>query len=283
MIFPYKKNIIVSGSRRAWQEPLLPEEVLQDDGNLSQGVVRLVRGYVERYLKNYEGTDRDSKEYGDWPGWDCMWAAVLYRACDDLAKQDSWTGNVPPVEKTVAELLRSGVPQSDISVNHKNVTLRLKNGKYRLFRKESPVVTCAMRVMEPGVCPVIPMKLSPVLLAKLLLALDAAMPEIRKAMDGLLEGVKAADMERKARRKAEEIEKVTVRRLLETTLDPMDIVARFGIEGEVVHLTLTRTLKAELNIPMERLREFLSDPGRIESVLVPQKDAEKFGNLEIFT
>ena len=281
MIFPFKKNTIVFGSRRAWQEPLLPEEILQDDGNLSLGVVRLVRGYVERFLKNYDGVDRE--DYGDWPGWDNMWAAVLYRACDDLAKQDSWAGDVPPVEKTVAELLRSGVPQSDISVNHKNVTLRLTNGKYRLFRKESPVLTCSMRVMEPGVCPVIPMKLSPALLAKLLLALDAAMPEVRKAMDDLLEGVKAADMERKARRKAEEIEKVTVRQLLDSTLDPMDIVARFRIDGKSVHLTLTKTLKAELTLPMEQLREFLADPGRVESVLVPQKDAEKFGNLEKFT
>ena len=280
MIFPYKNNIIVSGSRQAWQEPQLPEAVLQDDGNLSQGVVRLVRGYVEGFLKNYDGVDRE--EYGDWPGWDSMWAAVLYRACSDLAKQDTQAGNVPPVEKTVAELLRSGVPQSDISVGHKHVTLRLANGKYRLFRKETPRLTCAMRVMEPGVCPVIPMKLSPAMLAKLLLALDAAMPEVRRAMDDFVEGVKAADMKKKARRKAEEIEQVTVRHLLDTTLDPMDIVARFQISDDVVHLTLTKTQKADLDIPMEQLREFLSDPGRIESALVPQKDAEKFGKFEFF-
>lgn len=280
MIFPYKTNIIVSGSRQAWQEPRLPEAVLQDDGNLSQGVVRLVRGFVEGFLKDYDGVDREA--YGDWPGWDTMWAAVLHRACSDLAQQDTQTENVPPVEKTVAELLRSGVPQSDISVNHKHVTLRLANGKYRLLRKESPRPTCAMRVMEPGICPVIPMKLSPAMLAKLLLALDAAMPEVRKAMDDFLEGVKAADMKKKARRKAEEIEQVTVRHLLDTTLDPMDIVARFRIQGDVVHLTLTKTQKAELDIPMEQLRAFLSDHGRIESVLAPQKDAEKFGDFENF-
>jgi BMFP domain-containing protein YqiC len=118
------------------------------------------------------------------------------------------------------------------------------------------------------------------MLAKLLLALDAAMPEVRKAMDDLAEGVKAADMKKKARRKAEEIEKVTVRQLLDTTLDPMDIVARFRISDDVIHLTLTKTQKADLDIPMERLREFLSDPDRIESVLVPQKDAEKFGEFD---
>lgn len=278
MVFPFKKNIIVSGSRQAWQDTFLPEVVLRDDGNLSQDVVRLVRGYVEGFLKHYDGVDRE--DYGDWPGWDSMWAVILYRACGDLAKQDTLTGNVPPVEKTVAELLRSGVPQSDISVSHKHVTLRLANGKYRLFRKDTPCVTSALRVMEPGICPVIPTKLSPAMLAKLLLALDAAMPEVRKAMDDLVDGIKAADMKKKARRKAEEIEKVTVRQLLDSALDPMDIVARFRISDDVIHLTLTKTQKADLDIPMERLREFLSDPDRIESVLVPQKDAEKFGEFE---
>lgn len=271
-------NITIPRRIQDLPDPLLPEGLIQNDGDLPQAVVTVVRTYAEKFLEIYEQFLSDDLA-GKLPGWEYMWYPVLSRACKDLEALDDPAEAIPPVEKTVAEIIRSGVPQQAAKATYKNIVLTLTNIKYR-FRRDGNGSPVSFMVMNPGLSPFIQTTLSAGRLAALLLAVDTAMPDIRQVMDGLREGMRNAGLEYQARRKAEEIERLTVRRLLDMTLDPMNIHGRFEVKDGVVHLTLTKTLKADLDIPMERLREFLSDPEGIESTLVPQNNEELFGDSD---
>lgn len=259
-------------------DPLLPEGLVNDEGDLPKAVVQVVKTFAEKFLEIYEQCLSDDL-VGKLPGWECMWYPVLSRVCKDLEALDDPAETIPPVEKTVAEIIRSGVPQQAVKVTYKNLVLTLTNIKYR-FRRDGTGNPVSFMVMNPGLSPFVQTTLSSGRFAALLLAVDTAMPDIRQVMDGLQEGMRNAGLEYQARRKAEEIERLTVRRLLDMTLDPMNINGHFEVKDGVVHLTLTKTLKADLDIPMERLREFLSDPEGIESTLVPQKIEELFGDSD---
>lgn len=280
MIFPFQKNITYSGGYRSMPEFRLAEGILHDDSDLAQVVVQAVKAFVKYFLENYEGQFSDDHA-GEWRGWDLMWMATLPHLCRELAGLECINKGEPLVEKTVALLLRSSDPQPGVMVNHKSTTVTLKNVKYRLYR-ENDVKSCSFRVVDPGPSLLVKARLSPGKLAELLLAVDTALPDIRRAMDELQAGMRERDLELKARLKAKEIERLTIQTLLDDTLDPMNIDGQFQVVDGKVHLSLRKTLTADLIIPMERLREFLSDPEGIESTLVPEKAEEKFGKFENF-
>lgn len=278
MTFPFQKNIISRGSYRSMPEFRLPEGLLDYNDNLAQVVLQIVKAFVEYFLENYEGQFSDDHA-GEWRGWDLMWTATLPYLSHELAKQEC--SSEPLVEKTAAILLRSGIPQSAVKVNHQNITVALKNVKYRLYR-ENDIKSCSFRVIDPGPSMLVKARLSPGKLAELLLAVDTALPDIRQAMNELQAGMRERDLELKARLKAKEIERLTIQTLLDEVLDPMSIDGQFQVVDGKVHLSLRKTLTADLLIPLERLREFLSDPEGIESTLAPEKKEEKFGKFDNF-
>jgi len=68
---------------------------------------------------------------------------------------------------------------------------------------------------------------------------------------------------------------------LANVLPGMGIKAKYKIADGKVKLHLTRTLTGEVEVPLEALRKFLSDPGRVESTLKvemvspePEKDPD---------
>ena len=90
--------------------------------------------------------------------------------------------------------------------------------------------------------------------------------------DEFLEAIDDERRRRDVERKAGEIGMKTAAKLLEG-LPALGVGCEYDVDGGTVHLDLTRMLTASLDIPLEELAAFVSDPGKILSVLSPAEAA----------
>ena len=179
---------------------------------------------------------------------------------------------VPKAEETASALLRKGVSRTDVHATFKHVTVTLPHGRYRIFRETSGFRAGAVRILAPGYTRVEMLALTSDALAEFLLALDAAIPDIKEVAERLLEAIDDERQRRDVERKAGEIGMKTAAKLLEG-LPALGVGCEYDVDGGTVHLDLTRMLTASLDIPLEELAAFVSDPGKILSVLSPAEAA----------
>ena len=199
--------------------------------------------------------------------WSEIMQGILSACAAELGKT-ACGPHVPKAEETAAALLRKGVPRTAVRASFKHVTVTLPHGRYRIFRETSGFRAGSVRILAPGYTRVGMLPLTSEGLAELLLTLDAAVPDIKDVAERLLEAVDDETRRREAERKAGEIGMTAAARLLEG-LPALGVGCEYRVDGGTVHLDLTRTLTASLDVPFEELAAFVSDPGRILSALSP--------------
>ena len=116
---------------------------------------------------------------------------------------------------------------------------------------------------------------------RFVLLLDELLPRIDEAAGVLFDELQKEYRNKQTEMKALEIARKAVEAQIADVLPGMGIKAKYKIADGKVKLNLTRTLTGEVEVPLEALRDFLSDPGRVESALKvepvspePEKDPD---------
>lgn len=238
-----------------------------------KAVVDTVKAFVKWFLDTYEGME--GRRQG--PDWAAMWGYVLSPvgkgAGYPVGREDWGEDAFPNPEETAALIMKSGIPRNAVKAERNHITISLGWAMIRIYRITSGYPAGSFRILRPGNSGIIRTGLSSRGLADLILAIDSATPDILKAMEVLDTGMKAADRILIARKKADEIERVTIQRLLDTVLPPLGITAEFEVRDGIVSVCLRKTLGTKMTVPVGRLQEILSDPDRIESSLKVESSA----------
>lgn len=270
MTIQFDNNIQVDfGPDTARRDPFLQPGISIPNEDIPTTVITIAEAYARLFLEDLEA-DSDGICIRN-PNWNDMWSRILEMALHKAPASNGSGAIRPNAERTAVALIRRGVPSSAVKATYQSVTVTLPKGKYRLYRETSGFGTGAFRILCPGDSGILRPGISSEALAELILALEEAMPHVAEVTERMREGVRDAETRRMARLKAEQIEQTTVRRLLEETLVPMDIDCGFEVRDGVVRLSLSRTLKGSVEIPIEQLGAFLSDTARVESALTPEK------------
>lgn len=184
-------------------------------------------------------------------------------------------------EETTTRLIRHGIPKENISAKSTYLTARLPNADYRLYRQTSGSPAGTIRITWKGCIVYISSGLSSEDTARFILQLDDHLPRIDGAAEALFEELLNEYRNKQKEMKALEIARKAIDAQLASVLPGLGISVSYIIADGKVHLHLTRTYSGEVELPLEALGDFLSDPGRVESTLKvepvspePEKDPD---------
>lgn len=184
-------------------------------------------------------------------------------------------------EETAIKIIRHGIPKENISAKSTYLTARLPNADYRLYRETSGSPAGTTRITWKGCIVYISSRLSSEDTAQFVLLLDEHLPRIDEAAIALFEELRLEYRNKQKEIMAMEIAREAVNAQLAGVLPGMGIRVKFKIADGNVKLHLTRTSTAEVELTLEALPDFLSDPGRVESALKvepvspePEKDPD---------
>lgn len=233
------------------------------------------RAYAEKYLASYEGNfSRWQASRAD--AWTGLWDIVAGM----LVKEASAGGGAPrkpmAAEETALALMRRGIPKTAVKATRGHITVTLPNGRYNLYRSDGAGLEAgSFRILSPGQSRCFGTKLPPDALAEVLLAIDGAVPGLVEIMDWLT--VETGKVERAvvARWKADELAQKTVARILDDVLPALKIRCRAIVRDGKVHLDLTKILHADIDLPLEEVAAFASDPDGILARLTPVEVREQ--------
>ena len=170
-------------------------------------------------------------------------------------------------EETTTRLIHHGIPKGNISAKFNHLTASLPNADYRLYRETSGNSADTIRITRNGYSVYITSRLSSEETARFVLLLDEHLPRIDEAAGALFGELLQKYRNKQTEMKALEIARKAVEAQIADVLPGMGIKAKYKIADGKVKLNLTRTLTGEVEVPLEALRDFLSDPGRVESAL----------------
>ena len=199
---------------------------------------------------------------------DTLFKAV-FKFFFDLRKNNQHT---PNPEESVAELIRLGLPKGKVSATYSFVNVFLPNGKYRLYRTTSGVPSGTIRVARGIYSADFVTDYTPKEVAEFIMLVDPLLPKIDEAARKLFQEMEEAVRQKQIDEKVREIAKKTVETQLKAVLPELGVSCSYKIEGDKVHLDLTRVLQAGIDIPLSELADLLADPGKIESALKPSPD-----------
>ena len=184
-------------------------------------------------------------------------------------------------EETATRLIHHGIPKGNISAKFNYLTASLPNADYRLYRETSGNSADTIRITRNGYSVYITSRLSSEETARFVLLLDEHLPRIDEAAGALFGELLQKYRNKQKEMMALEIARKAVEAQIADVLPGMGIKAKYKIADGKVKLNLTRTLTGEVEVPLEALRDFLSDPGRVESALKvepvspePEKDPD---------
>ena len=173
-------------------------------------------------------------------------------------------------EETAIKIIRHGIPKENISAKSTYLTARLPNADYRLYRETSGSPAGTIRITWKGCIVYISSGLSSEDTARFVLLLDEHLPRIDEAAGALFGELLQKYRNKQKEMMALEIARKAVDAQLADILPGMGIKVKYKIADEKVKLHLTRTFTGEVELPLEALRDFLSNPGRVESALKPE-------------
>ena len=173
-------------------------------------------------------------------------------------------------EETAIKIIRHGIPKENISAKSTYLTARLPNADYRLYRETSGSPAGTIRITWKGCIVYISSGLSSEDTARFVLLLDEHLPRIDEAAGALFGELLQKYRNKQKEMMALEIARKAVDAQLADILPGMGIKVKYKIADGKVKLHLTRTFTGEVELPLEALRDFLSNPGRVESVLKPE-------------
>ena len=184
-------------------------------------------------------------------------------------------------EETTTRLIHHGIPKGNFSAKFNYLTASLPNADYRLYRETSGNSADTIRITRNGYSVYITSRLSSEETARFVLLLDEHLPRIDEAAGALFGELLLKYRNKQKEMMALEIARKAVEAQIADVLPGMGIKAKYKIADGKVKLNLTRTLTGEVEVPLEALRDFLSDPGRVESALKvepvspePEKDPD---------
>lgn len=184
---------------------------------------------------------------------------------------DNYTKEPKPciAEEAVAVLIRRGVKRENLKFSMGNITINLPNGSYRIYRGPSnygqgAVTFCAgswLRVHKG---------LDAEELAEFILAFDELLPALTEKERPVLEAIE----EIRRRNKADEMAKAIARQAFEKAfkgvLGPMKIQYTFALNADgSVSVKLKQRLTAKVSGPVNEIRDMLSDPEKVKTLLTP--------------
>ena len=170
-------------------------------------------------------------------------------------------------EETATRLIRHGIPKGNISAKFNYLTASLTNADYRLYRETSGNSADTIRITRNGYSVYITSRLSSEETARFVLLLDEHLPRIDEAAGALFGELLQEYRNKQKEMMALEIARKAVDAQLADILPGMGIKVKYKIADGKVKLHLTRTFTGEVELPLEALRDFLSNPGRVESAL----------------
>ena len=173
-------------------------------------------------------------------------------------------------EETAIKIIRHGIPKENISAKSTYLTARLPNADYRLYRETSGSPAGTIRITWKGCIVYISSGLSSEDTARFVLLLDEHLPRIDEAAGALFGELLQKYRNKQKEMMALEIARKAVDAQLADILPGMGIKVKYKIAAGKVELHLTRTFTGEVELPLEALRDFLSNPGRVESALKPE-------------
>ena len=238
---------------------------------LEDQVASLAEQYAEGLLESYrKGLHSFSSDASS--AWAGLWDYLMEPLLDNRRMVPRVAPSGTLAEEVAAGLIRSGVNKEDIRANHQHITIALPNGRYRLYRGLQPGTPAgSLRILLPGMSRAFETGLASAELSRLILFIDSVIPPLKRVMDRLGEDIRRADKEYTAEQKAQEIAWETVSKLLEEVLPALDIEYSFGLVDGSVRLNLRKELQGSVDIPLDKMMSFLSDPERILSTLSPVK------------
>lgn len=199
----------------------------------------------------------------------------------DLEEESGAEGIRMNPEETAVGLIRNGIPKENICAKFKHLTAVLPNADYRLYRETGRYPADTIRITRNGCSVNISPGLSTEDTVRFVLLLDELLPRIDEAAAALFDELQKEYRNKQTELKALEIARKAVEAQIADVLPGMGIKAKYKIADGKVKLHLTRTLTGEVELPLEALRDFLSNPGRVESALKlepvspePEKDPD---------
>ena len=199
-----------------------------------------------------------------------LFTSVIKRLVGEVDNEVPWT----TPEETVTKLIRAGFPKDRIVATHKHLTVALSHADYRLYRGVAGYPCGTIRITHNGNTVLLRTGYLAADLAQFILQLDAHLLEFDKAANDVYQEALKILRKKQAEAIALEIAKTAISAQLADTLPGLGIACIYRVSEGKVHLNLTRTLKADLTLPLEELSDFLSDPERIEATLAPDSAPE---------
>lgn len=173
-------------------------------------------------------------------------------------------------EETTTRLIHHGIPKGNFSAKFNYLTASLPNADYRLYRETSGNSADTIRITRNGYSVYITSRLSSEETARFVLLLDEHLPRIDEAAGALFGELLQKYRNKQKEMMALEIARKAVEAQLADILPGMGIKVKYKIADGKVKLHLARTFTGEVELPLEALRDFLSNPGRVESALKPE-------------
>ncbi len=170
-------------------------------------------------------------------------------------------------EEAAIRLIRHGIPKENISATFKYLTVSLPNADYRLYRKTSGYPANTIRITQAECSVYISSGLTSEDTVRFVLLLDEQLPRIHEAAGTLFDEVREEFRQKQKEMIALEITKKAVEAQLSSVLPGMGINGKYKVADGKIQLHLTRTCTGEVELQLEELPVFLSDPERVESTL----------------
>lgn len=237
-----------------------------NQSSLRDGIIALAEKHAKGYLKSYSET-RGYRSIALGTPWEALMKNLANVVLEYSHNFEGESLDMPNPEETAAILIRSGVPATAIEARHKHLTLSLTNGEYRIYREPSGSGSGTFRILRPDNSPIIKANLTSQGLADLLLALDSALDGVEDVMRKLMRDLKEVDFRKQVEAKTRDIERTTIKTLLDTVLAPLGIAGSFRVKNGLVTINLTQSFHADLEMPFDDMAGFLADPQKVTDAL----------------
>lgn len=227
-------------------------------GKTREGVLSLAAKFADKRM-----SDLVDKQVPSDPVAASVWNALL----DSHAKENELKPCI--AEEAVAILIRKGVKRENLKFSMWNITIKLPNGSYRIYREPSSYGSGAFS-FQAGAWLRVHNGLGAEELAEFILAFDEMLPIISEKERPVLEAIEEIRLRKRAEEMAREIARQAFEKAFNDVLVPMKIQYTFTLNADgTVSVNLKQRLSGKVSGPVNEVRDILSDPEKVKTLLTP--------------
>lgn len=213
-------------------------------------------GFLHRYVIKMEATRESISELLI----NKVWESIIDRLNSLGEASEPLT-----VERALSILMKKDAIKDKVIFKKDSFRIRMENWKYRAYKHgvTGTVYACPwpegkkMVINMPGAR-----------FAEFLLAFDAAIPEILTQVDGIIEVLKARELEEKKALIERELKEKVLQALVDEYLKPQGLTAKTRFkDGDVVSMEIKQVRQIHLEMPFGDLMNRLCDPDAIMASL----------------